>query len=255
KEGRKMIQEILGCCWIKRQLFETPEEKIVKLLDTEHEFLYWLTCLNKLVNEENFLTSDPKVFEKARNILREKRFEFKNPDIISLCNSILKYCSEYDALPQNVKYGLQREWVSKEAQARDLPILYRGPSAILNSNAQDYQNLMILLNVSEEAHFTFNSFHMQSTITWLINKHPEIFQKYEGGVVCAGKTLYEVRSGNHILAVTKAVLELLEDPQAGMRRSFRKKVKGLRNQLEKFDTSEQVLATATFDNPKRKRKE
>lgn len=174
-----MIQEILGCCWIKYQLVKLPEEEILKVLDTEYIFSYWLTSLNKVANEENFLASDPMIFEKARNIVRKKKFDSHNPEIISLCNSLLGYCNEYDAFPQNVKYRLQREWISQEILFRNIPITFRSLKVLLDLNACDYKNVIFLFDASEECHHSFNPYYTQTTISWLINRYPKVFQTRE----------------------------------------------------------------------------
>ncbi len=251
-----MIQEILGCCWIKRQLIQCSEEEILNALDTKYEFLSWLTCLENVVSKEKFIASDPKIFEKARNVLRSKKFDYSNsPEIFSLYNSLQGYFNEYDALPQTIKSRLQREWVSEQVCSRNLPIFFRGTNDILDLNVQDYKNLIILLNVSEEDHFTFAPFPMQSTIAWLINRHPEIFKERETRTIFEEGSYYKVRSGNHALTTATLILDIWKDPESGMKKNFRKKSKELQSQLERFGTAEEEIRIRIEDiNPKRKRK-
>ena len=243
-----MIHEILGSCLIKRQLIELSEEEILKALNTEYNFLYWLTSLNKVTIDEKFLASDPKIFEKARNILRKKRFDYSNnPKIISLCNSLIGYCNEYDAFPQNVKYRLQREWIIQEIHSRNLPKWFRGPKALLDLNAHDYKNVLFLFNVSEESHFCFQSFDIQSTIAWLINRYPVVFEIRETRTIYEDGNFYKLRTGNHALTITKMLLDMFEGPELKLSKVFKKKTRQLQNQLEKFGTPEEKVVIEIKD--------
>ncbi len=251
-----MIQEILGCCWIKRQLIQCSEEEILNALDTKYEFLSWLTCLENVVSKEKFLASDPKIFEKARNVLRSKKFDYSNsPEIFSLCNSLQGYFNEYDALPQTIKYRLQREWVSEQIRKRDLPQWFQSSKVILALNASDYYNVIILLDVVKVDPRHFKPFDILLTTAWLMNEHPEIFKEQETKEIFIEDNFYKVQSGEHVLAVAKRFLEVLENPKTGMERRLQKKAKALQKKLEKLENSEEtVYPQVETSSPKRKRK-
>lgn len=169
-----MIQEILDYCLIKSQLLEFSKEEIMSQFDTATKYGAWIEVLYFLSMDDDFLISDDLVFKKARDIVREMRFEYKEKNIGNLSNGLIEYFNVYDSLPEAVITELKAEWGAKEAKLHNLPSGEYKIEELLEYIKYDHYYISYLFSDTMEVRV--NPSHVVSSISYLINKCPNIFE-------------------------------------------------------------------------------
>lgn len=236
-----MIQEILGYCLIKKQLIEEPEMQILIDVSERKSLINWLHYLEKLIQREKLIFANPEILIKIRNIVNMKRFEyFEDSEIQSLCNDLIAYCNTYDALSESKKRKICEEWLEDEISSRKIPTTKPEVDikTILGYIASDFDTLYILLNQNSEPMKKKEPLSYLSTISWAINKYPELFDTKDELTIGNASNLLQLESGNNFLERALSIISyFLEQIPEEIDFSLRESLAGVQSQLDKMNES------------------
>lgn len=236
-----MIQEILGCCLIKKQLIEAPEMQILIDVSEKKALVSWLHYLEKLIQREKLISANPEILIKIRNIVNMKRFEyFEDSEIQSLCNELIEYCNTYDVLSESKKRKICEEWLKDEISSRKIPTTKPEVDikTILGYIASDFDTLCILLNQSSEPMKKEEPLSYLSTISWTIHKYPELFDTKDELIIGNASNLIQLESGNNFLERALSIISyFLGQIPEEIDFSLKESLESVQSQLDKMNES------------------
>ena len=174
-----MIQEILDCLWIKKELLTLNKEEILTKLKDEPTLEYYCQNICKILEQDNFFFTSPDLNEKIREIVYEKRFsDHHNKELIANMNQMLDAVHRYRQMSDSEKKQIIYNWKKQEKECRNLPFrnLPWGIQDLYEAIKTDYDYAILLLGGFTKQDGSL--FLMLSTTGWLCHNYPEFFDNH-----------------------------------------------------------------------------
>lgn len=234
-----MILEILDYCLIKSQLLEFSEEEIMAQFTDQDSQELWYSVLYNLTVDDDFLISDSSVFDKAREIIGRTRFNYDNKKIKGMANDLIDYFNTYASLPKEDVIPLVAEWGNKEATLHGLPSGVYRSCDLLEYVKYDHYYISYLFD-NEETQVRINPTHAIASISYLINKFPDVFKNPVGNVQVSDQDKELLQNINREEAYHRALLiaTFCSQLKSKARGKTRRQAKALLDRLLEMDPNE-----------------
>ena len=234
-----MILEILDYCLIKSQLLEFDEDEIIAQFTDEESQGLWYSVLYNLTVDDDFLISDSSVFDKAKEIVGRTRFDYNSKEIKGMANDLIDYFNTYASLPRENVIPLVAEWGNKEATLHGLPSGTYRSCDLLEYVKYDHYYLSYLFN-NDETQVRVNPKHAIASISYLINRFPNVFKNPAGNAEISDKDreLLENMDGEEAYHRALLITTFCSQLKSGARGKVRKQAKILLDRLLEMDPNE-----------------
>lgn len=236
-----MILEILDYCLIKSQLLEFDKDEIIAQFTDEESQELWYSVLYNLALEDDFLISDSSVFEKAREIIGRTRFNYKDNKVIKgMANDLIDYFNTYASLPSETATQLRAEWGNSEATLHGLPSGTYRTCDLLEYAKYDHYYISYLFS-NEETQVRVNPSHAIASISYLINKFPDVFKNPTANASTSSnqdKELFEDINGEEAYHRALLIATFCSQRKSGAHGKTRKQAKVLLEKLLEMDPNE-----------------
>ena len=158
---------------LKNNLINAPISKLNEIYDDEIAFLYFINSLIELLNNEStFLLLDEAYIDKIFDIFMDKRFKFKDKDILNLVNSLIMELNMLKGIDINRQEELIRDyWLFNEGVRKIRIYDYESFINVLANDVVVYH----ALSTGDFSKVVLDDVFL-SSITYLVNQNPNFFE-------------------------------------------------------------------------------
>lgn len=172
-----MIQEILGCLWIKRDFITLTNSQLLEKIKIEENLEFYCKGICQILEEDDFFYTNDNFINKIRTIVHELRFyDHYDKEIVANFNQMLEAVHRYEKMPQVEKNEIRHNWIKKEKQARKFPFqkfLSYSTGDVYELIKKDYDYFVLLAtgNGSE-----FSILCILNMINWICSNYPDLLK-------------------------------------------------------------------------------